>query len=78
MTNDQLSRATLARRFFVQHSHRALVQVPGLLMGVAHRGQPCSSQLTKSAHHVKDHTGLVRLIEVQIVPHDNVKKIVRG
>jgi hypothetical protein len=65
-------------RFLIQDSHSSRVRSPGFLMGVANRCQPCSSQLTKSAHHVKDHTGLVRLIEVQIVPHDNVKKIVRG
>src|SRR6266498_3673822 len=64
-------------RFLIQHCHRALVQGLRFLMRIANRSQPCSSQLSQSTHHVKDHTGLARLIEVQIVPHDNVEKIVR-
>jgi hypothetical protein len=47
-------------------------------MGVAHCRQPRSSQFPKGAHHVKNHAGLPGLIEVQIVPYDNVEKIVRS
>src|SRR5215469_2574579 len=46
-------------------------------MRVAHRSQPCPSQLTQGTHHVKNHACLARLIEMQVVPHYDVEKIVR-
>ena len=46
-------------------------------MRVANRGQPHSTKLTQSAHHVKDHAGLSCLTEVQAVPHNNIETIVR-
>src|SRR5205823_4593026 len=63
-------------RFLIENSYRALVGDLRVLMGVANRGQPCSSKLAQGAHHVKNHARLARLIEVQIVPHHDVEKIV--
>ena len=45
-------------------------------MRVADRGQPCPSQLTEGTHHVKNDARLARLAEVQIMPYDDIEKIV--
>jgi len=72
-----MQRVTSAARFLIKHSDRALVEGLGVVARVAHCGQPCSSQFTESAHHVKHDTCLTRLTEVQVVPNDNVEKVVR-
>src|SRR5436190_1461582 len=47
-------------------------------MRVADRRQSRSSHLAQSAHHVKYYACLTRLIEVQIVPNNDVKQVVRS
>jgi len=71
-----MQRVTIAARFLIKYSDCALVEGLGVVARVAYCGQPCSSQFTESAHHVKDDTCLTRLTEVQVVPHDNVEKVV--
>ncbi len=66
----------LGPRFLIEHSHSLRIGGPGFFMGIANGGQPRSPELTQRAHHVEHHAGLPRLIEVQIVPHHNIEKIV--
>ena len=47
-----------------------------VFMRIADCSQACSSQFAQGAHHVKHHAGLAGLIEMQVVPHDNVKQVV--
>src|SRR5882762_3951178 len=67
-----------AARFLIQHGDRALVSRLRIRVRVAHGSHTCSSQLTQGTHHVKHHTCLASLIEVQVVPHDNVEQVVRS
>ena len=72
-----MQRITIAARFLIKYSDCALVEGLGFVTRVTYCGQPCSSQFTESAHHVKHDACLTRLTEVQVVPHDNVEKVVR-
>ena len=47
-------------------------------MRIANSSQPCPSQLTQGAHHVKHHACLAELAKMQVVPHDNIEQVVRS
>ena len=40
---------------------------------IASSSHPCPSQLAQGAHHVEQYVCLAGLIEMQIVPHNNVR-----
>jgi len=63
-------------RFMVEHGQCAIIYGLCVFVRVANRGQPHSSQFSQCAHHVEHHTCLARLIEMEVVPHDNIKQIV--
>jgi hypothetical protein len=67
-----------APRFLIQHGNSTLVYGFCVLVRIANSSQSCSSQLAQGAHHVKHHACLAGLIEMQVVPHDNVEKVVRS
>ncbi len=67
---------TLAPRFLIDDSDRTVVSSLCVLVGVTNSGHPCSAQLTQGAHHVKHDACLASLIEMQVVPHDDVEQIV--
>ena len=68
----------LGPRFLIEHSHSLCIGGPGFFMGIANGGQPGSPELTQRAHHVEYHAGLPLLIEVEVMTHHDVEKIVRS
>ena len=67
----------LGPRFLIEHSHSLCIGGPGFFVGIANGGQPGSPELTQRAHHVEYHAGLPLLIEVEVMTHHDVEKIVR-
>src|SRR6266550_6606226 len=68
----------LDARFLIQHGDRALVSRLRICVRITNSSHTCSSQLTQGTHHVKHHACLASLIEMQVVPHDNVEQVVRS
>src|SRR6266403_2993574 len=68
----------LGPRFLIEHSHSLCIGGPGFFVGIANGGQPGSPELTQRAHHVEYHAGLPLLIEVEVMTHHDVEKIVRS
>src|SRR3954468_13382131 len=64
--------------FLIQDSDRALVHGFCISMRIANGGHSCPSQLAQGAHHVKHDARLASLIEMQVVPHNDVEQIVRS
>src|SRR6476646_2723905 len=62
----------------IKDSDRAIVQGFRVCMRITNGGHPCPSQLAQGAHHVKHYACLAGLIEMQVVPHDNVEQVVRS
>jgi hypothetical protein len=65
-------------RLLIKDSDRTIVQGFRVLVRIANSGHTCSSQLAQGAHHVKHDACLASLIEMQVVPHDNVEQVVRS
>ena len=61
------ARESLAARFPIEHSNRAVVDSLCVLVRVAHGNGACSSQLAQGAHHVKHQACLALLVEAQIM-----------
>jgi hypothetical protein len=70
------SNASPVPRLFVKDSDRTLVCGFRIIVGIAHGCESCPSELAQGAHHVKHHSCLAGLIEMQVVPHNNVEQIV--
>src|SRR5882724_80835 len=71
-----LRRAT--SRLLIKDSDRTVIRSLCVLVRIANSSQPCSPQLAQGAHHVKHHACLAGLIEMQVMPNDNVKQVVRS
>ena len=65
-------------RLLIKDSDRTIVQGFRVCVRITNGGHPCPSQLAQRAHHVKNHTCLASLIEMQIVPHNDVEQVVRS
>src|SRR6478672_3341885 len=65
-------------RLLIKDSDRTIVQGFRVLVRITNSGHAGSPQLAQGAHHVKHHACLASLIEMQVVPHDNVEQVVRS
>jgi hypothetical protein len=52
-----------------------VVRLVRLTGAIADSGQPDDPELAQRRHHVEDDAGLVRLVELEAVPGDDVEKI---
>src|SRR6476620_2805031 len=65
-------------RLLIKDSDRTIVQGFRVLMRIANCSKACPSELAQGTHHVKHHSCLAGLIEMQVVPHHDVEQVVRS